>query len=86
MYNKLTAGSISAESQVQMAAACLELYIFPPFTSSLCSLRLMMTAVICWSMKMRMVQRRAGIDAARTVHHGLGPIGLMNQPRSSLVG
>lgn len=55
-------------------------------TSSLCSFRLMMTAVICWSMKIRMVQRRAGIEAARTVHHGLGPIGLMNHPRSSLVG
>lgn len=55
-------------------------------TSSLCSFRLMMTAVICWSMKIRMVQRRAGMEAARTVHHGLGPIGLMNHPRSSLVG
>lgn len=55
-------------------------------TSSLCSLRLIMTAVICWSMKMRIVQRRAGIDAAKAVHHGFRPIGLMNQPRSSLVG
>lgn len=54
--------------------------------NSLCSLRLMITAVICWSMKIRIVQRRAGMEAARTVHHGLGPIGLINQPRSSLVG
>lgn len=55
-------------------------------TSSLCSLRLTITAVICWSMKMRIVQRRAGIDATKAVHHGFRPIGLMNQPRSSLVG
>lgn len=71
------AGGIRAEIQVHQAAV---------LTSSLCSLRLMMTAVICWSMKMRMVQRRAGIDAARTVHQGLRPIGLINQPLSSLVG
>lgn len=63
------------------------IWIFKMFlTSSLCSLRLMMTAVICWSMKIRMVQRRAGIEAAKTVHHGLRPIGLISQPRSSLVG
>ncbi len=55
-------------------------------TSSLCSLRLIMTAVICWSMKMRMVQRIAGIKAIITVHHGFRPIGLINQPRSSRVG
>lgn len=59
---------------------------FFSLASSLCSLRLMMTAVICWSMKMRMVQRRAGIQAAKVVHHGLRPIGLTNHPRSSLVG
>lgn len=55
-------------------------------TKSLCSLRFIMTAVICWSMKMRMVQRRAGIGAASTVHHGFRPMGLINQPRSSRVG
>lgn len=34
-------------------------------TFSLCSLRLTMTAVICWSMKTRMVTRRAGKIEAR---------------------
>lgn len=46
----------------------------------------MMTAVICWSIKMRMVQSKAGITAAITVHHGFGPTGVTNQPRSSRVG
>lgn len=55
-------------------------------TFSLCSFLLMMTAVICWSMKMRMVHSRAGISVTTAVHHGFGPSGLMNQPRSSLVG
>lgn len=55
-------------------------------TLSLCSFLLMMTAVICWSMKMRMVQRRAGITVMIQVHQGFGPTGLINQPRSSRVG
>jgi len=45
-----------------------------------------MTAVICWSIKIRIVQSRAGITAAITVHQGLGPKGVINHPRSSLVG
>ena len=45
-----------------------------------------MTAVICWSIKIRIVQSKAGIIAAITVHHGFGPKGVTNQPRSSLVG
>ena len=44
-----------------------------------------MTAVICWSMKMRMVARRAGAMAAGTVHHGLVN-GSTNQPLPSHVG
>lgn len=55
-------------------------------TLSLCSFLFMMTAVICWSMKMRMVQRRAGTTVMIQVHQGFGPSGLMNQPRSSRVG
>lgn len=55
-------------------------------TFSLCSFLLIMTAVICWSIKIRIVQSRAGITAAITVHQGLGPKGVINQPRSSLVG
>ncbi|TNN51005.1 hypothetical protein EYF80_038807 [Liparis tanakae] len=45
-----------------------------------------MTAVICWSMKMRMVQSRAGRKVTMVVHQGFGPTGFMSQPRSSLVG
>lgn len=86
MHNWATAGGNGAEVQAVMAVVWPDLSDFLILTSSLCSLRLMMTAVICWSMKMRMVQRRAGIEAARTVHHGLRPIGLISQPRSSLVG
>ena len=55
-------------------------------TFSLCSFLLIMTAVICWSIKIRIVQSKAGIIAAITVHHGFGPKGVTNQPRSSLVG
>lgn len=55
-------------------------------TLSLCSFLLMMTAVICWSMKIKIVQSKAGIIAAMIVHHGFGPKGVTNQPRSSLVG
>ena len=55
-------------------------------TLSLCSFLLMMTAVICWSMKMRMVQSRAGMTVTIVVHQGLGPTGLIHHPRSSLVG
>lgn len=55
-------------------------------TLSLCSLRLTMTAVICWSMKSRMVTSRAGTDAARYTHQGFPPNGGTNQPRFGLVG
>lgn len=55
-------------------------------TLSLCSLRLMMTAVICWSINMRMVQSRAGRAAIGNVHQGLGPSGSISQPRFFDVG
>lgn len=58
--------------------------VFPTF--SLCSFLLMMTAVICWSMKMRMVQSREGMKVMMVVHQGFGPTGFISQPRSSLVG
>ena len=46
-----------------------------------------MTEVICWSMKIKMVARSAGKAAPITIHHGLlGLMGLINQPRSDLVG
>lgn len=55
-------------------------------TLSLCSLRLMMTAVICWSIKMRMVQSRAGSAAMGNVHQGLLPSGSISHPRVLDVG
>lgn len=58
----------------------------PPLTCSLYSLRLRMTAVICWSMKMRMVTRTAGTTDTRQTHHGLAPKGKMIQPRTGFVG
>lgn len=58
----------------------------PPLTFSLYSLRLRMTAVICWSMKMRMVTRTAGTAAARQTHQGLAPKGRTIQPRLGFVG
>lgn len=58
----------------------------PPLTCSLYSLRLRMTAVICWSMKMRMVTRTAGTVDTRQSHHGLAPKGKMIQPRAGFVG
>ena len=39
-------------------------------TLSLCSRRLTMTAVICWSRNTRMVARRAGRMASMASHHG----------------
>lgn len=58
----------------------------PPLTCSLYSLRLRMTAVICWSMKMRMVTRMAGTTDTRQTHHGLAPKGKTIQPRAGFVG
>lgn len=55
-------------------------------TCSLYSLRLSMTAVICWSMKMRMVTRMAGTADTRQTHHGLAPKGKTIQPRAGFVG
>lgn len=55
-------------------------------TLSLCSFLLTMTAVICWSMKMRIVTSSAGMAAARYTHHGFPPKGGINQPLSGLVG
>lgn len=60
--------------------------LLQPLTFSLCSFLFTITAVICWSMNIKMVQSRAGMTAANTVHQGLRPMGLMNHPRSSLVG
>ena len=45
---------------------------YPPPFFSLCSFRLTITAVICWSMKMRMEASSAGTTAAIEVHHGFG--------------
>lgn len=58
------------------------------YTLSLLLLRLTITAVICWSMKIRIVARNAGGIAAKLSHHlsGLRAIGFMNQPRSGIVG
>lgn len=78
------AHSLVTGTQKHTHTLCTHLYCTHTF--SLCSLRLMMTAVICWSMKMRMVQRSAGMQVIMVVHHGLGPKGLISQPRSSLVG
>lgn len=55
-------------------------------TLSLCSLRLMMTAVICWSIKMRMVQSKAGSAATSSVHQGFPPNGSISQPLFFEVG
>jgi len=49
-------------------------------TTSLCSLRLTMTAVICWSRKTRMVANSAGTIATRTNHQWVTAAGLINQP------
>ncbi len=55
-------------------------------TLSLCSFLLTMTAVICWSRKIRMVARRAGIKASRMRYHsGKRARGLTSQPRPSSV-
>ena len=66
-----------------------EAVLLPPstrLTLSLFSFRLTMTAVICWSMKIRMVTSRAGRMLARYTHHGFFPKGATNQPRSGRVG
>lgn len=55
-------------------------------TLSLFSFLLTMTAVICWSMKIRIVTSRAGRMLARYTHHGFFPKGATNQPRSGRVG
>lgn len=55
-------------------------------TLSLFSFRLTMTAVICWSMKIRMVTNRAGRMLAGYTHQGFFPNGATNQPRSGRVG
>ena len=71
--------------------------LYPPPFFSLCSFRLTMTAVICWSMKMRMEASSAGTTAAIEVHHGFGsrsctpgsgavPKGWMNHCLPSQVG
>lgn len=45
-----------------------------------------MTAVICWSMKMRIDSSRAGKAAATLSHQGLVPKGDTSQPRPGSVG
>ncbi len=42
---------------------------YPPPFLSLCSFLLTMTAVICWSIKMRIVARRANTGARKTSTH-----------------
>ena len=54
-------------------------------TTSLFSLRLTMTAVICWSMKMSIVASRAGRKAANIQYH-LMSSGFTSQLRSADVG
>lgn len=55
-------------------------------TRSLYSARLRITAVICWSMKMRIDSSRAGRAAATLSHQGLVPKGDTSQPRPGSVG
>lgn len=57
-----------------------------PRTFSLFSLRLTITAVICWSMNMRIVARSAGIGATTTDHTGLWLNGAINHDREGSVG
>jgi len=45
-----------------------------------------MTAVICWSMKIRMVAKRAGARAASGTHAGFSLTGETNHPLSGIVG
>lgn len=59
---------------------------YPGLTCSLYSARLRMTAVICWSMKMRIHSSRAGRAAATLSHQGLAPKGDTSQPRPGSVG
>lgn len=61
--------------------------VFPAgLTRSLYSARLRMTAVICWSMKMRIDSSRAGRAAATLSHQGLVPKGDTSQSRPGSVG
>lgn len=55
-------------------------------TFSLCSLRLMMTAVICWSININIQANRAGSGATKSVHAGFPPKGLIIHPRAGRVG
>lgn len=55
-------------------------------TFSLCSFLLTITAVICWSINMRMVTSSAGSAAARYTHQGFPPKGGMSQPLWGFVG
>lgn len=55
-------------------------------TRNLYSARLRMTPVICWSMKMRIDNSRAGRAAATLNHQGLAPKGDTSQPRPGSVG
>ena len=57
------------------------------FTFNLFSLRFTITAVICWSMNIRMVASMAGAALRSINHQGfLSLIGLINQGRPGLVG
>lgn len=67
-----------------LTAICQKLFII---TLSLFSFRLTITDVICWSKKIKMEARIAGITDARMIHQGfLSLMGLMIHPRSGLVG
>lgn len=50
-------------------------------TFNLCSRRFTMTAVICWSIKIKITARNDGPIATIDVHHGLLSNGCINQPR-----
>lgn len=71
-------------SQILATALVLSLNCAPTF--SLCSFLLTITAVICWSMNIRMVTSRAGSADARYTHQGFPPKGGTNQPLAGFVG
>ena len=61
-------------------------YLVSDHTLSLFSFLFTMTAVICWSMKIKIVASRAGMMAAIGSHPGFLSIGFTIQPLLSLVG
>ena len=55
-------------------------------TSNLFSFLLTITPVICWSIKIKMVAKSAGIMAANIVHSGFSPNGVTSHSLLGLVG